>query len=76
MFGTNRAPIVHQDLYYLQTDLNEFSLEPSHLGVPSSASKMISKAMVCSAQTVHLSSIKIVSISKRNEIRFYMTHLT
>jgi hypothetical protein len=76
MFGTNRAPIVHQDLYYLQTDLNEFSFEPSHLVVPSSASKMISKAMVCSAQTVHRSSIKIVSISKQNEIRFYMTHLT
>jgi hypothetical protein len=29
--------------------------------------------MVCLAQTVHLSSIKIVSISKWNEIRFYMT---
>jgi hypothetical protein len=64
MFGTNGAPIVCQDLHYLQTDLNEFSLEPSHLGLPLGASKMISKPMVCSAQTVYLSSIKIVSISK------------
>jgi hypothetical protein len=32
--------------------------------------------MVCSAQIVHLCSIKIVSISKWNEIRFYMTQVT
>jgi hypothetical protein len=32
----------------------ELSLEPRHLGLPSGASKMISKPMVCLAQTVHL----------------------
>jgi hypothetical protein len=72
MFGANRAPIVR----HLQTDRKEFALETCHRGVPSAASKTISMPMVCSAQTMHLSSIKIVSISKRNEIRFYMTHVT
>jgi hypothetical protein len=76
MFGANHAPIVRQDEHYLQTDQNEFPLELCHLGVPSGASKMISKPMACSAQTMHLSSIKIVRISKRNKIRLYMTHLT
>jgi hypothetical protein len=37
---------------------------------------MISEPMVYSAQTMHLSGIKIVTISNRNEIRFYMTHIT
>ena len=35
-----------------------------HLGVPSGASKLISKHMVCSMQTVHQSCIKIRTISK------------
>jgi hypothetical protein len=33
-------------------------------------------SIVCSVQTVHLSSIKTICISKHNEIRFYMTHVT
>jgi hypothetical protein len=53
MFGVNRAPILHQDWQYLQTDQNEVLLEPHHLGVSSGVSKMISEPMVCSAQTVH-----------------------
>jgi hypothetical protein len=101
MFGANRAPIMSQDEHYLQTDQNELSLEPHHLGVPPSASKtdqnelshapiltlsqtgqneiphdpshlgdpsgvyiMISEPIVRSAQTVHLSRVKFVSISK------------
>jgi hypothetical protein len=43
----NHAPILCQDLYYLQTDRNEHPLEPRHLEVPSSVFKMISEAMVC-----------------------------
>jgi hypothetical protein len=53
----------------LQTNQNE-------IRVTSGASIMTSEPMVCLAQIVHLSSIKIVSISERNEIRFYMTHVT
>jgi hypothetical protein len=54
-------------------DQNKLSLEPHHLRVPSGASKTIFEPMVCSAQTVHQSSIKIASFSQRNEIRLYMT---
>jgi hypothetical protein len=67
---------LRQDYHYLQTDQNKLSLEPHHLGVPSGAFKTISEPMVCSAQTMHQSSIKIVSFNKRNEIRLYMTHVT
>ena len=43
--------------------------DPRHLGVPSSASKMISEPMVRSAPTVHPSRVKISTISKRqNEL--------
>jgi hypothetical protein len=45
-FGTNRAPIMHLDLHYLQTDRNELSLDARHLGVPLGASKMIFEPMV------------------------------
>jgi hypothetical protein len=54
MFGTSRAPILRQYLYYLQTYQNELPLEPRHLGVPLRASKVISEPMVRLVQTVHL----------------------
>jgi hypothetical protein len=66
-------------------DQNEFELEPRHLGVPSGASEMIFQPMVLLAQTVHLSSFTISTISKRTdtnivskriETRFHMTHVT
>jgi hypothetical protein len=41
----------------------ELPLEPCHLGVPSGVSKMISEPAVCSSQTVHLSCLKISTIS-------------
>ena len=75
-FGKNRAPIWHQDQHYLQTDENELSLQPDHLRVPSGASKMISEPMVCSTQTVHLSSIDTNTVSKQKEARFHMTQVT
>jgi hypothetical protein len=49
-------------------DRNELPLEPCHLGVPSVASKMIYELMVLLAQTVHLSWVKISSISARAEM--------
>ena len=45
-------------------DWNEISHDPRHLGVLSSVSKMIFELLVHSAQTVHLSYIKINTISK------------
>jgi hypothetical protein len=51
-------------------DQNELSLLPHHLGVPSSASKMISEPMVCLVQTVHLSCVKISTITKWTKMSF------
>jgi hypothetical protein len=63
-FGANHAPILRQYYYYIQTFRNELPLEPHHLGVPSGASKTISKPMVCLAQTVRQSWIDTNIVSK------------
>jgi hypothetical protein len=65
MFGANHAPILHRHLHCLQTDRDEIPHDPRHLRVPSGASKMISEPVVRSVQTVHLSCVKISTISKR-----------
>jgi hypothetical protein len=54
-FGVNRAPFLHQNYNFLQTDQNELPLDPHHLGVQSGAPKMISEPLECLAQTAHLS---------------------
>ena len=51
-------------------DLNELPLEPRYLGVPSGASKTISKPMVPLTQIVHLSCTDTNTVSKRTETRF------
>jgi hypothetical protein len=51
-------------------DRNEILHDPRHLGVPSGASKMISKLMVHSTQTMHISLIKISTISKQTKTTF------
>jgi hypothetical protein len=50
--------------------------DPHHLGVPSGASKKISELTVRLAQTVHLSLVKISSISKRTETSFRLSLVT
>jgi hypothetical protein len=55
---------------------NEVLHDPHNLGVPSGASKMISKPMVCLGQTVHLSCVKISAISKPIEMRFHISFVT
>jgi hypothetical protein len=72
-FSANRATILCQDLHYLQMDRNELSFETHHLGVPSGVSKTIYKPMIRSAQTVHLSCIKISTISKWTETSFHLS---
>jgi hypothetical protein len=57
-------------------DRNELPFEPHHLGVPSDASKIISKPMVHLAETMHLSCTETNTISKQNKTRFCMTHVT
>jgi hypothetical protein len=39
------------------TEMGEFPVDPRYVGVPSIVPKMISKPMVCLAQTVHLSCV-------------------
>jgi hypothetical protein len=54
-YGANHAPIMHQNQHYLQKDRKEILHDQRHLGVPSGASKMISKAMLRLVQNVDLS---------------------
>jgi hypothetical protein len=75
-FGEKHAPILHQDLHYLQTDWIELPLEPRHHGVSLGASKTISKPMVCFLQTVHLSCTDTNTVSKQTKMRFHMTQVT
>ena len=71
-FGANRAPILHR--HWIPTDQNEIPHDPLHLGVKLGASEMISKPMVCLAQTVHQTCTDTNTISKWTETRFHMTH--
>jgi hypothetical protein len=75
-FGANCGAILHRLQHYLQTDRNKILHDPDHLGVPSGASKMISEPMLCSAQTVHLSWIKISTVSKWTKTSFYLSLVT
>ena len=61
---------------YLQTDRNKLPLEPRHLVVSSDASKTILDPMVHLAQTIHLSCTDTNTITKWNEERFRMPHVT
>jgi hypothetical protein len=55
---------------------NEFPLNPRHLGVQLVAPKMVSKLMVHSVQTAHLSCVNINTISKWTETSLHFTHVT
>jgi hypothetical protein len=57
-------------------DQNEILDDPHHLGVPSGASKTISKPMVRSTQTLHLSCVKISTISKWAKTSFQLGLVT
>jgi hypothetical protein len=49
---------------------------PRRLGIPPSASKMISMPVVCSVHTMHLSCTDINIFSKQTKMRFHTTHFT
>jgi hypothetical protein len=76
MFNGNRAPILRQDLHYLKTYQNEHPLEPLQQGVPSGVSEMIFELVVRSAQTVHVSCIKISTISKETKTSNHLSLVT
>jgi hypothetical protein len=73
--SANHAPILHRHWQYLQTERREIPHDPRHLGVTSGSSKMISKTMLCSTQIVHLSCVKISTISKRTVLSLEPRHL-
>jgi hypothetical protein len=60
----------------MQTYRVKLPLEPHHLGVPSSVSKMISMLMVHLVQTVHLSCTNPKTVYKRTKLRLHTTHVT
>jgi hypothetical protein len=76
VFSTNRAPTMNRHQHYLQMDQNETPHDPRLLRVPSGVSKIISKAVVHSAQTVHLSWVKISTIFERTKLSFHFRLVT
>jgi hypothetical protein len=75
-FSSNCAPILHRHKHCLQTKRSEIPHDPCHLGVLSGASKMIFEPMVHSMQTMHLSCVKISTISKRTKTSFHLSLVT
>ena len=67
----NHAPVLHRNC--LQTDWSEIPYDTHDLGVLSGASKLISENTVRSMQTVHLSFVKISTISKQTEPSFHLS---
>jgi len=57
-------------------DRREIPYDTRHQGVPSGASKLISKHMVCSMQTMHLPCIRTSTISKLTEPSFHLSLFT
>jgi hypothetical protein len=57
----------------LKMDQNKIPHDPHHLGVASGASEIISEPMVLSAQTVHLSCVKISTIPKQTKMSFHLS---
>jgi hypothetical protein len=57
-------------------DQNNLPLDPRHVGVSSGMSKMISKPTVHSVQTVHVSCVKINTMSKQTKTSFHLSHIT
>jgi hypothetical protein len=76
MFDTNHAPILHRHLHCLLPDQTKIPHDLCHLGIPSGASKMISEPVVRSKQIVHLSCVKISTISKRTKSSFHLSLVT
>jgi hypothetical protein len=76
MFSTNHAPTMHRHQHCLQMDQKEIPQDPRHLRVPSAASKMTSKAMVHSSQTVHLPCVRMSYIFERSRSSFHLSLLT
>ena len=60
----------------LQSFRSEIPYDTRLQGIPSGASKLISKHMVCSMQTMHLACIRISTISKLTKPSFHLSLFT
>jgi hypothetical protein len=67
---------VRPKLVKISTISKQSSTRPSHLRVPSVASKTIYEPVVRLTQTKNLSCTDINIVSKQIKIRFHMTHFT
>jgi hypothetical protein len=76
ILDSNRAPISHSHKHWLQMNQNEIWHDPHLVEVPLGAFKAISMPTVRSAQTVHLSCIKISTMSKRTKTWFHLSLVT
>jgi hypothetical protein len=76
IFGANRAPILHQYLHCLKTDWNKIPHNQRHQEVLSGASNMTFEHMAHSEQTVHLSCVKISTITKQIESSLQLSLIT
>jgi hypothetical protein len=76
MSTANHAPILHWPQHSLQTERSNIWHDPCHQGVPSGVSKMIYEPMVRSTQAVHLSCVKISTMSESTETSFHLSLVT
>jgi hypothetical protein len=76
MFGANREPILHWHCHCLQLDWNEIPHDQCQLGDPLAVSKTTSEPMVRSPQIVHLSCVKICTISKQTKTSIHLSLVT
>jgi hypothetical protein len=65
-----------QTLILSLNEPNEIPNDPRHLGVASGASKMISEPMIHSVQTLHVSCVKVSTISKWTKMSFHLSLTT
>jgi hypothetical protein len=75
-FDANSTPILRLDEHCLQTDWNDPPLDTRHHRVPMGVPQNISMPMVHSAQTIHISSFEINTMSKQTKTSFRLTHVT
>jgi len=72
----NHAPILHLNWSEIPYNTLHLVVLSGASTVPSGVSKFISEHMVCSMQTVHLSFIKISTISKQTKPSFHLSLFT
>jgi hypothetical protein len=76
MFGTNRAPTMHQTQTLSPKGSKQDFTRPMSPRISNGCIPNVSEAMLHLVQTVDLSCNETNTISKWTETRFYLTHVT